>query len=126
MKRFVGEEVLAAGLGRDIAFADIGAERCWQALGIPAGRHHAVEIDVGERRDQIADARRTDRQTVDLLEAAGSIRIEALARLLGRRAWYGAFFLPRLTVYLPCHVRQRIDAILWTDLDLEHRFILRA
>ena len=82
----VGEKILAADFRRDVAFADIGAARSRQAFGVSAGRQHAVEIHVGERGDQIADAGRADRQAVDLLEAARSVRIKTLSRLLGRRA----------------------------------------
>jgi len=35
MERLVSEEVLAADLGRDVAFTDIGAKRCRQALVYP-------------------------------------------------------------------------------------------
>ena len=75
---------------------------------------------------EVADARPTDRQAVDFLEAARAVGIKTLPRLFGWCTWRGAFLLPCLAVRLPRHVRQRIDAILRKDLDLKNRFILRA
>ena len=109
VERLVGEKVLAADFRRNIAFADVGAARSRKALGVTAGRQHAVEIDVGKRGDQIADAGGADRQAVDLLEAARSVRIKALAGLLGGSTGLGAFFFPCLAVGLSRHVGQRID-----------------
>ena len=121
----VGEKILAADFRRDVAFADIGAARSRQAFGVSAGRQHAVEIHVGERGDQVADAGRADRQAVDLLEAARSVRIETLSRLLGRRARCRAFFLPWLAVRLPCHVGKRIQAVLGMDFNFKDRPVFR-
>jgi hypothetical protein len=126
VERLVGEKVLAADFRRNIAFTPVGPARGRKALGVTAGRQHAVKVDVCERRNKIADAGGADRQAVDLFEAARPVRIKALACLVGGSTRRGAFFLPGLAVRLPRHVWQRIEAVLGLELDLEHGLVVRA
>ncbi len=123
---FVGKEVLAAGLGRNIAFAHVGPAVGRQALGVAGGRQRAIEIDVGDGRDQVAQAVHADGEPIDLLEAARAVRKEALPRLLRWRAGAGALLLPGAAVGLARHIGQGIEAILRTKLDLVDRLVGRA
>ena len=57
-----------------ISLGPVGAAHCGKALGVTAGRQHPVEVYVRKRGNEIADAGGANRQAIDLLEAARSIR----------------------------------------------------
>src|SRR5579872_4985960 len=100
MPWLIREEILAARLGRDIAFADIGAQRSGQAFAIAARRQQAIEIDRRLRRDHARLAVDADRHAIDIFKAARAVREEALPRQLVGAESDSAFLFPRLAVLL--------------------------
>lgn len=112
MIRLIGKEAIAARLGFDIASADILALIGGEAFAEATRRHDAIELDLGDIRDQVADALGADLQPIDLFKAARAIGKEALPRFLVGGEGIGTFVVPGLAVDLPRHIGQRIDAVL--------------
>src|SRR6059058_1022945 len=115
-----------ARLGRDVTLADVGAKLRGEALRVAGRRDHAVEVDLGARRDEVADPLVADAEAIDLLEEPRAVGIEGLPRLLLRRHRPSAVLLPRKPVGLPRHVRQRVHAVVRLQRDLVHRPIIGA
>src|SRR5215471_6575430 len=126
MRGLIGEEVKTASLGRDIPSTGVGAEIGGQTLRVTGRRQNAIERDVGLRGDQVSYPLVADLQPVNLLETARAVREEALSRVRLGSIGERAFFLPRLTVCLSGHVRQRVEPVLGAQLDLVDRLVARA
>src|SRR5689334_18315417 len=121
MPRPVGPEVAADLLWRDVTAAAVGSRRGRQALGVSGWWRGAIEVEVGPRRQQAADAVRAEAQAVDLLEHARRVGVERLTAARGRCAGLGAVALPGLAVCLAGHVWQRVQAVFGSQLDLIDR-----
>ena len=124
--RTVGEEIAAERFGRDVACADVRAVRGRQTLGVSGRGQHAIEVDLGVGRHQIADAVLADAEPVDLLDWPRAVGKERLPRLMRRRDRLRTVRLPGATVGLARHVGQRIKPVLRAQLDLVHRLVGRA
>src|SRR5262249_53386681 len=120
------KEVDAQAFGRDVAVADIGSLGGWQALRVAAARCGAVEVEVGSRREQVADAGVADTEPSDLLEDARRIRIERLTAVIGARRWSHTVTLPGRGIRLASHVRQRVQPVFGFEDDFIYRYVGRA
>jgi hypothetical protein len=125
MRRAVWEEVPAQDLGRDVALADVGSLVGATAGRVAAGRHDPEEVVVRQRPERVRMPVLVDHHPVDLLEHARRVGVERLATLVGRAAGASAVAIPRRTVDLAGHVRQRDEAVLGAEDDLVDGHVVR-